>query len=258
MLISAAQRHPHAPHTVHKPWLTPGAKAVHTCQQRCRTTFAGEADAPQALATFAPRVRATCLHPAALRPRPRDDTRGRPSHGAFPAQGIDMLDGALASSIAAPQPLVNQQRGGMLATNELDQTQFPPQELFAGDTGQALAERGGRVLNAPRFLAALLSRTKPERRMALVMVMTVCWLGYAALAYRIRKALQAHGATFPNHNGQPVQHPTVRWVFPYVVGIHVLLIPGEGPLVRNLADAHQRWLRPLGNPDMGLYGINYS
>ncbi len=94
--------------------------------------------------------------------------------------------------------------------------------------------------------------------MTLLMVMTVCLLVYAALEYRIRKALKDHGATFPNQKGQPVQNPTARWVFRYFVGIHVLLIPGERPLVLNLAGEHQCWLRLLGNPYMGLYGIKYS
>ena len=94
--------------------------------------------------------------------------------------------------------------------------------------------------------------------MALLLVMTGCLLVYAALAYRIRNALKDHDATFPNQNGQPVQNPTARWVFPSVVGMHLLLIPGEGPLVRHLAEAHQCCLRLRGNPSMGLYGIHYS
>ena len=46
--------------------------------------------------------------------------------------------------------------------------------------------------------------------MALLMVLTVCLLVYAALEYRIRQALQANNATFPNQKGQRVQHPTAR------------------------------------------------
>jgi hypothetical protein len=84
--------------------------------------------------------------------------------------------------------------------------------------------------------------------MALLMVMPVFWLVYAALESRIRTALKDHGATFPNSKGQLVQNPTARWVFQYFVGIDVLLIPGEGPLGLNLADEHQRLLRLLGNP----------
>jgi transposase len=57
--------------------------------------------------------------------------------------------------------------------------------------------------------------------MALLMVMTVCLLVYAALEYRIRQALKDHGATFPDQKGKPTQHPTGRWVFHSFVGIHV-------------------------------------
>ena len=57
--------------------------------------------------------------------------------------------------------------------------------------------------------------------MALLMVMTGCWLVYTALDYRIRQALKDHGAPFPDHKGQPPQHPTARWVCHSCVGIHV-------------------------------------
>ena len=82
--------------------------------------------------------------------------------------------------------------------------------------------------------------------MALLMVMTVCLLVYAALEYRMRKTLKDHGATFPNHKGKPVQNPTARWVFHYFVGIHVLLMPREWPLVLNLTEEHQHLLRLPG------------
>ena len=54
--------------------------------------------------------------------------------------------------------------------------------------------------------------------MALLMVMTVCLLVYAALEYRIRNALKDHGATFPKPKGPPVQNPTARWVVPICCG----------------------------------------
>jgi transposase len=43
--------------------------------------------------------------------------------------------------------------------------------------------------------------------MALLMVMTVCLLVYAALEYRIRTGLTTSQATFPSQKGQPVQNP---------------------------------------------------
>jgi len=71
-------------------------------------------------------------------------------------------------------------------------------------------ERGFRFLKDPQFLASSLYLKKPERLMALLMVMTVCLLVYAALEYRIRQALKGHDATFPNQKGQRIQNPTAR------------------------------------------------
>ena len=57
--------------------------------------------------------------------------------------------------------------------------------------------------------------------MALLMVMTVCLLGYAALESRMRTALKEHGATLPDQKGHRIQNPTARWVFHYFVGMHL-------------------------------------
>lgn len=70
---------------------------------------------------------------------------------------------------------------------------------------------------------------------------------------RLRHALQDHAATFPHPQGTPAQHPTARWIWPYGVGIHVLFIPGQWPLVLNLTEEHQPWLKLLGNPSDRFY-----
>ena len=114
-------------------------------------------------------------------------------------------------------------------------------------------ERGFRFLKNPSFLASSLYLKKPERMMALLMVMTVGLLVYAALEYRIRKTLKDQDATFPNQKGQPVQNPTARWVFQYFVGIHLLRIRGAGAYVLNLNDQHQQLLRLLGRSYEAFY-----
>jgi transposase len=120
------------------------------------------------------------------------------------------------------------------------------QAVLDGYKGQAQAERGFRFLKDPQFLASSLYLKKPERIMALLMVMTVCLLVYAALEYRIRTVLKEHGATFPDQKGKRIQHPTARWVFHYFVGIHVLYIPGQGLMILNLTDEHWHLLQILG------------
>jgi transposase len=114
-------------------------------------------------------------------------------------------------------------------------------------------ERGFRLLKDPRFLASSLYLKKPERRMALLMVMTVCVLAYAALAYRIRKGLTDSHATFPSQQGQPGQNPTARWVFQYFGGLHLRRIPGEGAFIRHIKDQHRPRLRIRGHPYEAFY-----
>ena len=89
--------------------------------------------------------------------------------------------------------------------------------------------------------------------MALLMVMTVCWLVYAALESRMRTALKEHAAPLPDHKGQRLQHPTARWVFHSFVGLHVLVIPGQGLMVLNLTDEPLHLLQLLGKRYVWFY-----
>ena len=138
----------------------------------------------------------------------------------------------------------------LVATNERDERALSAQELLEDDQGQTQVERGLRFLKDPRFVASARERKKPARLMALVMVMTVWLLVYAAVASRMRTALKTQQATFPNHQGQAIQHPTARWVFQYFVGMHRRCTPGAWPLGLNLNDEQQHL---LGQPDKAVY-----
>ena len=102
---------------------------VRAFKQLCRTTFACEADAQQALATFAQGLQATFVAQSTSQPIPRDAKRGRPGQGIPPDQVVYQLEGALAMRIAVRQALVDQHSCVLLATNELDDALLPPQEL---------------------------------------------------------------------------------------------------------------------------------
>jgi transposase len=247
VLLHSAARQPQAQRTVDKQLLKCSEQEAKTFKNLCRTAFACAADAQQALATFAQGLQATFVAQSTARPTPRYDKRGRPGQGTPPDQVVYQLEGALAMRIAARQALIEQHSCFILATNELDDTLLSPQELLAGYKGQAWAERGFRFLKDPQFLASSLYLKKPERIMALLMVMTVCLLVYAALEYRIRHALKEHEATFPDQKGKRIQNPTARWVFHCFVGIHVLYLPHQWPIVLNLTEEHQHLLQVLGN-----------
>ena len=246
VLIYSEQRQPQAQRTVDKQWRQQSDQEVKAFRTLCRTAFACEADAQQALARLARDVQTTFLSESTVCSTPHYRKRGRPGPGAQPDQVVYHIAGALASRLTDRQARVDQQSCFILATNELDEGQLSAQAVLDGYKGQAQAERGFRFLKDPQFLASSLYLKKPERIMALLMVMTVCLLVYAALEYRIRTVLKEHGATFPDQKGRRIAHPTTRWVFHYFVGIHVLYIPGQGPMILNLTDEHQHLLQLLG------------
>jgi transposase len=253
LLVYSEQRRAASQRTVDKQWLKQSDKESKTFRQLCRTTFACEADAQQALTAFAHRLETTVLYQATISPLVRYAKRGRPGQSTSPKQVVYQLQGALASPLAAREARLTQHSCFILATNELEEQLLSPQELLTAYKGQGYTERGFRFLKDPHFLAASLYLKKPERIMALLMVMTVCLLVYAALEYRIRKALVDHRETFPHQTGKPIQNPTARWVFHYFVGIHVLRMPGEGAMVLNLNDEHRKLLRLLGKPYERFY-----
>ena len=246
VLIYSEPRQPQAQRTVDKQWLKQSADAVKAFQTLCRTAFACEADAHRALARLTHALQTTFLSDSTVCPTPHYGKRGRPRPGAQPAQIVYHIAGALASRLTDRQARVDQHSCCILATNELDEGQLSAQAVLAGYKGQTHVERGFRFLKAPQFLAASLYLKKPERIMALLMVMTVCLLVYAALEYRIRTVLKTHEATFPDQKGTRIQNPTARWVFHYFVGIHVLFIPGQGLIILHLTDEHQHLLQLLG------------
>jgi transposase len=258
ILIYSELRQAQARRTVDQQWRQQSDKETKAFKKLCRTTFACEADARQALATFEQGLQTISLAASTVRAQPRHAQRGRPRPDARPNQVLYQIDGALASALTARQALIDQHGCFILATNELDTTQLPPHEMLEGYKGQVHVERGFRFLKDPQFLASSLYLKKPERIRALLMVMTVCLLVYAALEYRIRKALNDHAATFPDQRGKRIQHPTARWVFHYFVGIHVLCQAGQWPIVLNLTAEHQHLLRLLGQPYMALYDVQYS
>ena len=103
-----------------------------------------------------------------------------------------------------------------MATNELDPTALSDEELIQTYAKkQQKVERGFRFLKDPLFMASTVFLKSAERIMALAMIMTLSLLVYSALEHRIRESLKMHQKTFPNQKGQPIHHPTARWVFQF-------------------------------------------
>ena len=219
----------------------------------CGQSFACADDAKQALAAFQNTLTLTTVVEPQIVSVPHYQGRGRPAKACSPDTLTYRIDGTLASLPAAYRARLRQHSGFILATNQLDTEALSDAELLQAYKAQQRVERGFRFLKDPLFLASSLYLKSPQRIMALMLVMTLCLLVYAALEHRIRDRLKAQEHTFPHQTGKPVANPTARWVFQYFVGIHLLILADGQVLALNLDEHHQRLLELLGQAYEAFY-----
>jgi transposase len=206
-----------------------------------RRRFACEADARQALADFQATLNVLQLTEAGVQYL----EQGR--HPGWSVIGLPTSDPQVRESWLWRRATF------ILATHELDDQRLSDQDLLRTYKQQQKAEWGFRFLKDPRFQAHTVFLKSPQCIMALLRVMTVCLLVYAALEYRLRQALANTGTTVPHQKGKPAQRPTMRWVFQLFAGIHVLLIEGQAAMVLNMKSPQQHVIQLLGPPYQALY-----
>ena len=253
VVVYSPQAHQRALKSVDKHCLKQSRTEIKGFERLCSTDFACEADALKALERFEKTLKIGMLGETRIEALPRFHGKGRPARGRAPDFHVYRIDGALASRIQERQRRLERKSCFILATNQLDEQVLSDEDLIAAYKDQQKVERGFRFLKDPLFMAATLYLKKPERIMALMMIMTLCLLVYAALEQRIREALKAEQTTFPDQQGKPTARPTARWVFQFFRGIHVLLVEHVGQLVLNMQQPQSTLLQLLGPRYVALY-----
>ncbi len=115
-------------------------------------------------------------------------------------------------------------------------------------------ERGFRFLKSPEFLSDAFYLKKAERIEAVLMIMTLCLLVYAALEHRSRSVLKNAEAFFPDLKGKkPTQTPTARWIFASFFAIHVFRMDGSKEQITGMKPFQKRLLELLGSRFMRYY-----
>jgi transposase len=110
----------------------------------------------------------------------------------------------------------------IVGTNELQSEALSDQTLVTTYKDQGGVERGFRFLKDPLFLASSVFVKKPERIIALSLIMVFCLLVYRLAEYRLRTRLAETEQTIPDQVGKPTARPTMRWVFQCFEGIELL------------------------------------
>lgn len=121
------------------------------------------------------------------------------------------------------------------------------------DKSPSVVEKSFRFLKDPKVVASSLFVQKPERKRAILFLMTLCLLVYATLEYRIRYELKKAKQTFINQVGKPTQRPTLNWVFQCFEGIDLLYQEQEMIMVLNRKPRQQKILDLLGKEYWAFY-----
>jgi transposase len=182
---------------------------------------------------------------------PKYHQRGRPRTEQPPDYHVWQPGAVLVEDSEAIDHAIHTKGKFVLATNVLDAQRLSDEALIDTYKGQnTTVERGFRFLKDPLFFAHSLFLKKPERIMALLMVMGLCLLVYALAEHRLRSELVSRDETLPDQTGKPTQRLTMRRVFQVFEGIDILLLTTDGRqqrIILNLTDLHQRILDLLGS-----------
>jgi transposase len=139
----------------------------------------------------------------------------------------------------------------IVATNDLDSERLPAKAMLENYKDQGVSvERGFRFLKDPLFFAHSLFLKKPERIIALLMIMGLSLLIYSLAERKLRQVLKEMNATIPDQRRKPTQSPTIRWVFQLFEGLDILLVKQNGQVMPrqllNLRPAQEQVITLLG------------
>jgi len=240
--------------TLKKRHLKQGEAELKAFGRLCRQGFACEADAQAALDAFEKRLKLTEVREGRIvgQAIPAKKRRRTESQGHEAVRYA--VEGQLASRVDVHTRQLLRKSCFIVATNDTEGTVLGDEEVLeAYRKDQQKVERGFRFLKDPLFMASTLFLKSPRRIMALMAIMTLCLMVYAALEHRIRQSLAQQSQTFPDQKGKPTARPTARWVFQSFMDIHILILPTLAEIVPNLK-AHQRvLLNLLGERYVAVY-----
>ena len=176
------------------------------------------------------------------------DRKGRPTKDQRIVKSEWFLEGTLSENAEAVAAEKRKKGRFVIATNELDLSILNEEQLLEVYKDQGISvERGFRFLKDPVFYAESLYLKKPERIMALIMIMTLSLLVYSLAERRIRASLAEKEIFIWDQKNRLTDHPTIRWIFMIFEDVLLLYSGRNGPVrAMNIREEHIRVLRALG------------
>jgi len=223
------------------------AKQLRALTHRC---FACREDAQAALAKTEKGWRYHCAR-VQIKQLKQYGKPGRPKANDQPQSVSYQVTGSVVEDHPTIETACKHKGKFILATNQVDTQALSTQTIVSAYKEQGVSvERGFRFLKDPMFFADSLFLKRPQRLMALLMVMGLSLLVYALAERKLRQALKQQGQSVPNQLGKPTQLPTMRRIFQVFEGIDVLLIIESGKILQrrilNFLPIHSQIINLLG------------
>lgn len=189
--------------------------------------------------------------------RPYYKAKGRPKAGSTPSSVSWFIEGSLSYDDERIEADRLRKGKFVVATNELNEDTLSDERIIEVYKDQNVSvERGFRFMKDPLFYADRLFLKKPERVMALIMIMTLSLLVYSLAERRIRAALKEEGAHIWNQKNKPTDNPTARWVFTIFEDVLLLYIHSENGVTAqamNMRAEHEIVINSLGEHYRKMY-----
>lgn len=180
---------------------------------------------------------------------PHHTSKGRPRKDARPAtHHWQIVATATVKQVRVDEEALRK-ACFIVGTNVLDTAVLSDQALVTTYKEQGGVERGFRFLKDPLFLASSVFVKKPERIIALSLIMVLCLLVYRLAEYRLRTRLAETEQTIPDQVHKPTVRPTMRWVFQCLEGVELLHVQTASTsltVVLRLQPVHRLILALLG------------
>lgn len=232
--------------TLQKQYAKQSEMELKSFEKLGKETFTCEQDAQKALSSFEKTLKYCHIQSPQIVPIKGHKGSGRPKKGTETQIIAYQVQGFLTSQIANYQQLIKQKGFFIIASNDIH-NRFSAEQKLLGYKGQSKVERGFRFLKDKQFLASTLFVKKPQRVEAILMIMSLSLLVYAALERKLHQGLKNQALTIPNQLNKQVQNPSMRWVFSLFKGIHSLYInDNDKHILLNINPLHLKTCEILG------------
>jgi transposase len=235
-------------------------KYVSECNKFERQQFSCHADAENALKELKKGKRFFLLEGDVIVIE-KHKGKGRPKAGAKK----DVVGYRVQVKLERDEPAIkmeaNKKGRFILATNDLNEVDYPDQHMLTEYKEQQKVESGFRFLKDPWFMLNSVFLKRPNRISALMMVMTLCLMVYNVAEYRLRKSLKTAKETLPNQKGKEIDNPTLRWIFQLMEGINIVRFfdgRNEEPvreIITNITHLRSKIIRLFGYTACEVYGL---